>query len=835
MSGDIWISTKDLFQIISTNRRWIQKWALILSLLALAYTLLCPVRYRAEASFKDKGKGHGSMDHNMVAMALMNSGGNDSEGSFAFKSARVVRPVVQKLGLQVSYSPSWSPFCLLGRIPANLYTAWAHFNSYEEPIFTDIEQTLVFRNVHYLGDHRTSFFLTFTSDHEFEVEGIKGQVNHTFHFQEIEFTLLNPDKHLSGRTFHVSLRPIEPTVESTIGSLRAEVDKKDKTLVKLEFVHPDRLTAASIVNELMESYHNYLAQEGQRLSDIQIAYLKRRETESIHSLEDVMKEHAHLVSNDLSTFGFSDSEKAMHFFTRQQEGLQTKLYALELEKRRLQEALQQEAFDFDRLASIPEFHEALRTFFDLKAKKDQLLFSLGEHVDLRSSQDFEGIDLSIAADLLVRYLGQLEGVQAEIGQFRYLLEQARDESVEVSSIAGSLQDHVGRDIALKAAALEVAVRDPHNRSVKEQERGYDELSLQRLYLQVHLEQGSELLTLKESLLREKIRNLQNASLGIVYRQLDLLEKQVRDQIESRLAGLHLEAELLQEEVVELCAKMGSFPQKWVSEQILKQRIQMAQMTSNELTRLVENKNVSANIDLVQSSPIDTARPPTLPQSPRPLLFILLGAFVGTFGTISFFLGKAVIYGVPASQENLRLSGQLVAGKLTRSGATLPLSLLYDQDLATLRNIASEVLNSANRTLLFNCPLYSEKLAQLISLRGLNVLHVDLDRVADGSLYDYLTHKEHQARIVRKDSFDQISGGIHSRHGLELLLTDRFKTLLATLHQQYPLIIVSTARQPDDPSLTIIGPLFDRMVVMIEKQTLQQVHHLFGKVIFVLKE
>lgn len=474
-------------------------------------------------------------------------------------------------------------------------------------------------------------------------------------------------------------------------------------------------------------------------------------------------------------------------------------------------------------------------FNDFSRKKESFknsLYNLKGFIDVQSSsleeelvhskaidEEFRGIDLSLSQDLFKRYLSSLEELQAQDRHLAFLQDQIAQEDFALSSLSTIIQDPLAQDLVNKAATLEIAIRDPKNRSEKEQLRMKDELDLERNFLKMHIEQTLSLNHIKQNLLKEKFTALQRATLGFLHRQISFQEHQIKELIQSKLDALEQENQLYQEQIQNLGDQLASYPEKWVRDEMLKAEMQLQQMQAQEITRIVENKNITSNLELVQSSPLDHSYPPLLPIYPLTPVFALLGAFLGFLVGVCVVLAKIFTHGIPATCRNLKLQGQKVLGVLSGK------STLLDSDLETFRSIFVEMGNARSLLIVgkpFDFVSYVRKTEK-------RVLFIDLNfntPFSDTGIFNFLING-----IEPKIENDVISFGGTTRSYLELLAKPQFAKWLNTL--EYDLIVASIPISPSSPAVDYLSTLFDRCLLRVEEETLEELESHFGKHPFIV--
>lgn len=454
--------------------------------------------------------------------------------------------------------------------------------------------------------------------------------------------------------------------------------------------------------------------------------------------------------------------------------------------------------------------------------------------------EFQGIDLATAKELYIAYNKEQNSIEANILQKQFIIEQMQKPDFELSSLSSVLTDPVSQEMIGNASPLILSLRDQNNRSSKELERVKDELALQKGFLAAHLSQTVDLHKVHEQLLKEKIRKLQQTTLELVQKEASLLEEHLADYIKTRMSTLLQEHTVLEEHQQELQKEMAKIPLRWISERMIDHQMELNKRMIEEITKLVESKNISRNLEVVQSAPIDLALLETQPKPPRVLLFTLLGFIIGAFIGFGFSIIQALITGVPVSEENLRLARQNVSGSLSsqyRSGSAMPLN---DHDLETLRQASSFLMSEEPSGITKNVVILnagginpSEDLAELLTKRGLKVLLLPLffdsseKAGAEATLLKYLEGMVGRPGIIKGKYYDTVSSGGVSRFASELIGSKKFAELLQQWSQEYDLVIASSSSSIEEANGEYLSSLFDKAIILINGQKWHAMDHCFG--------
>lgn len=422
------------------------------------------------------------------------------------------------------------------------------------------------------------------------------------------------------------------------------------------------------------------------------------------------------------------------------------------------------------------------------------------------SGEYQGISLEVATDLYREYSKQVIQIEGNIRQNAFFIRQIEDPHFEITSLSAGLTDPISTNMIQKASELILNLRDEGNQSMREQERIKEELNLQRTFMTLHLKQMIQLMELNKELLDEKIFALQNESLELIHQSISLLEKNLQDYLESRNLNLEQERVLIKRHLENIHHEMAQLPQKWVSEQLLAQEVETNQLIVEEIAKLVETKNISNNLELIQSAPIDLALPPVHPVAPKAFLWGFLGFFAGGCLGSCLSLARSIGQGLTATPRHLEEMGCHVSGTLTH-----PLSLdgihLEQASLATIRRLqfyfdeAKRKLASLgepeNKLLLLNegnLQHFAPFLADLLAKSGQRVLVLDLSEDGlhqkKGSLIDYFQGKAAAPPIQKsaKGDWDCASLGGDPRFACEAIWGDPFQKFVKNQAAHYDWIL-----------------------------------------------
>lgn len=441
------------------------------------------------------------------------------------------------------------------------------------------------------------------------------------------------------------------------------------------------------------------------------------------------------------------------------------------------------------------------------------------------SSEYQGIQLDAARELYLNYSIKLNELEAKKRENTFVINQMKDPLFEITSLSSILSDPVSGEMIQKASRLVLDLKDQNNRSDKEQEQIREELSLERGFLLLHLQQTNQLVELNQKLVEEKMYALQNTMLELIHQQISVREKNLHDYINTRLDNLKQEHAIIQGHMDELHQEMATLPKRWASEKMIEQNLEINELILQEVAKMVESKNISHKMELVQSSPIDVSVPPVHPLSSGLTLFSLLGGLVGGLITFGFILRKDMSEGFIASTMNLKKNHQHVSGRLVPQN--------QEMNLETLRRLQSYLtennLKPTSQTLLLiegDGLDYSSDLANLFYKKGEKPVILDLNfshatELAKAGLLQYLEGDSAFPAIQKGATHDFIEAGGFSFYSNELLCSDRFKILLEELGKTYVWIIAVCHTKPNSAMAESLLSSFSYAAVTVQDETIKQ--------------
>ncbi|MBI2742780.1 MAG: hypothetical protein HYX48_02560 [Chlamydiales bacterium] len=813
MHEELLVTAEDVQTLLRKIKPQLKRYALYAAaLVVLLFSLKQPL-YQATATFRQStAQGEQRSELKSLLQAMSSGELSKSAGALMF-SQKLGRPVIEKLGMQVSVHEKG----LLTQMVSNL---WGNISA-DIGLKRKKSANFVFRDVLYEGDERLALFLRFPEEGIVEVLDSKKKVmgvcklGERFQHKKLSFTLEKARKSASKKKLYtVTVSPWTATLKQQIKRFNIKSSKLDKNILELTYANSNRKVAANFLNIMMAAYHDYLKLENDDLANAQLAYLDRRQAELTASLDDVLDEQSEYMKKNLGKDGFVGLKEEVEMLAIPKQAYTSKLFDLEVEQKRLKGGAHADARAPTLLDSQQKHYHDQLTNVSLQESSMQaspLTPTEFQKIEEEISKELQGINLNTAQSLYASYQNQLDTIQSKMRQLLYLRDRIHAPDFEISSLEPLLEDAVGRGVVQKAADIALQLRDQKNRSIKEILRLKESMQLEKDFLINHIDQTIELDKLRAKLVEEKIGSLQRIC-------LNLLEK---------------EKGLIGEKLEEISVKMEDLPEKWKLENHLRFKKELSMGVIEGISKVVETKNLHYNLFYVDSKPIDPALIPARLKPSGLFLSLIIGTFFAVAALSIFQLGRAISRGFVVTSESLLHYGLTLCGKLSHF-AGAPLKELGHSDLETLRRITSFIgekrsSNEAQMAVVVGGSSLDTafNLAELLSFEGKRVLLVQsaFDRPVTPEqipgLWHYLEGKIQAAPIQRRKTFDFLPTGGTSRHATELLNRASFKQLLEQQKREYDLILIYSTAKPALSEAHLFFKYADAIVVMTSDEKIEE--------------
>lgn len=600
--------------------------ALICGGLVFAYLLFKPVTFTATATFK----GGSQTSSSGLSKALEFLGGGESysasdDPKVFLNSYPVMEEVARTLHLQLAIDD--------GTHPSRLQRIWHAFKAEKaqrvlknkrphsdvvvlpvpaKQIIPDKTQMLTCTSLAYPGEVREVLTLRFIDQTSFEVKKGRtrlgqGELGHPFTWEGGHFTLeaSAPIKGVSTLTFF----PLEAVTRSLVKSVHVKRSKDHSALVHVAYTHHNRQLATAIVNTTMEAFQRYLREEGRKKIAKQLSYLQQRQEETLGGLEEVMEEHKRYLEAHLDSGEMLLLESELEFMAQKQA-----------EIRRARDRITDEMLDIHRVV----YGESAIVFANLL-----------DHLRDERPSVVQTLTVDGARALVNEHQHALDLLQMDVEKYDYCLSKLTDPDFDTSALSKVIDDPTLHTRFAKIHTLHRNLIDTKNWSDKERLTLNEELETERRFLSKHINDLKQGASLKDEVIRNRLRTVQTTMLYLLLDRFEGAEKRLRDH----------------------ALKAAHFPEKWLTQKKIDLNTKLHTEMIESITKMIEAKNIGYHLDYLASTPLMHATPPLLPNSPHLLLGTLAGALLGLCSVLALLVLRETWLGPRATCANLKQLGK----------------------------------------------------------------------------------------------------------------------------------------------------------------------------------
>ncbi|MEI6243076.1 MAG: hypothetical protein WCP39_06705, partial [Chlamydiota bacterium] len=299
----------------------------------LFFALNEDVRYPAEAVFKESG----NSERASSVKEMLLGGGASAAGLSTItvmKSRKVLKPVIQKLGLQVSVQEETNLHKNFRRIQEGFLIEFG------KPIKE--KKFFHFSSVVYEGDKGKSLFLRFLHPDEFEVLNEKkeivaqGKLHQSVSFLDVTLTLEEIPKNIRiGRLYPMSIAFWVSAADGLGKRLNISTLKSGPNFFTLQLLDREPQVACCILNSVMESYQEYLKKENERIALQQLTYLEKRKKDFQDRFGETLGEQVAYIGQNLGTKGYFGLEDEVANFAQLYQKHEEQILLIDLEMERI--------------------------------------------------------------------------------------------------------------------------------------------------------------------------------------------------------------------------------------------------------------------------------------------------------------------------------------------------------------------------------------------------------------------------------------------------------------------------------------------------------------------
>lgn len=763
------------------------------------------VRYDVSASFRvqEPGPGRLGIGTEMVSFVPEHSFQMDLQKNLLL-SRRILEPVIHKLNLQVSIRSldlePWETFLGLverkwGRIRETLAVEFAGREDYDTFFAPEGIPYFSCTQVRYEADGKGDFVVEFLNDTAFLLKNTEGRVlgkgtlGEAFSSPEVDFTLSSPRGllGLEGRKLRIRLAPVSVVAESLASQIKVKQDLMDPKMVHLSLCQGNRHLAARILNEVVQSYQNFLVEGIRKESREKLAFLEQRKTQMDEQLGSFLSEPPPEETVRFGTEVFLDYETQLKVLSERREKFLDQLSKLD---RRIagydNYSRGMEVLSGEEVEEVSGLSDLLAELRDVEQARDSLGLEMAQ-MALRigeASSEEAIVSLPPAAQFVLAQPREVDHFKPSQGSLlgwyhrvhspstpafaslrteyppqsktreltgmslasaKEIYAEAQKKLVEWEGLWRNYSDALelwkkGQDRVTSVANL---ISDPVNLELVGEMRDLQgRIELEEYYTDVELRHFKGRLAYVEGVFRgsledrisflsqqqkreqKRVHSLQATMGALLNREERKLREQIRTSVTEQKAAVEEQALVLTAQLNELEEHLQRLPSKRAEEQAWEARKLMAVEITQEIAEVTEAMSVFHHMAKGEFQAVDTASPTVLPQPPRVLRFAIVGGVFGGGCCFGILLAFGVIYGFPARPANLAPMGALLAGDLRGDLSDLD-SLRYClQEFDQSRGQKEEGVAACAALLLGEGPDYAERLADLLVKREEKVVVIE---------------------------------------------------------------------------------------------------------------
>lgn len=372
------ITLSDVKRLYIALRRKLIRWAFVGGTLTFLFLGIQVPQYKVEASFKESPE---KQDGGIALKELLVSGfsgGNQPQAASFMRSYQVLRPLVQKMGLNVTFPRT-------GWILPKVWRRYRDNLRAEKGLPLADLDPFVFENVVYDELEGLSFALRFNDAQQFTVHtsDLRGELARGVLGAEVElpefalrFTVQKAPQALkTGRFYPFTIQHWLSAAKGIKNGIKITNDKLNKSIYEISLLNRDRHLGTRLLNELMTQYQRYLKREHDELAKEQLVYLENKQGQLYAKLENLLDQRVDYMAQNLAKGGVIDLMQETEGLLQPHQELHQKILKIDIEFSRLNQLEKEE-----KRNSLVEVGTGINAIFekiqDLKQQRDLLEFSL---------------------------------------------------------------------------------------------------------------------------------------------------------------------------------------------------------------------------------------------------------------------------------------------------------------------------------------------------------------------------------------------------------------------------------------------------------------------------
>lgn len=333
LERDVFIFTlDDVLRVFRSVKKKAIRAGLIGASLAICFTLVCSPKYEAKATFKEGIEKNQTISFSGLGSLVGVGGTIPTQAAVLMKSYQVLRPVVEKNGLQANLPRPPYVVIAIKNVRDHICTLFGILlNDSDEFRFEDVCFEGVEKNIALEFEDATHYSI-FEGKRKIGV----GELGVPTRLPDVYFTVASAPKRLQKKKMYpVSFSSWIEESEKLRKEIAISPDKMNRAIYELSFFHRNRFLAVNILNELMNQYRVYLKRDHDQIAAEQISYLEQRQNQIFDTMAETLDAHAEYLKDLVVKTGFIGLEEELSNFYGPHEKLVTNLLQIDLELSRL--------------------------------------------------------------------------------------------------------------------------------------------------------------------------------------------------------------------------------------------------------------------------------------------------------------------------------------------------------------------------------------------------------------------------------------------------------------------------------------------------------------------
>jgi uncharacterized protein involved in exopolysaccharide biosynthesis len=481
------------------------------------------------------------------------------------------------------------------------------------------------------------------------------------------------------------LSPMEKTLDKVLKAFKIKQRREDTTILDLTFKDLDPSRGAAFLNGLMKNYEHYLETEREKISQMQLTYLGKRQQEIRQAFQANLQEHATYLEKNLSSQGFLALSQHLDALQRHKHSTQHEMQELNLKLQMLEQLQKDKSYPLDdpilkegvkplqemllsitkdkqqraksflvyttQPAEIFTLHGKNQKLYEEKKFKETLAYFPG----LQKQDPYASKNLKASQERLALAHKDLETLEHQKKGLYVALSEIEDPSYEVLHAREWVEEIASIPGYVEIVSEEKKLKDSYF-STKEKQKIQEGLFFKKKLFASELKKQAQVLEKKIGLQKQNIVALDQLVDRMLDKEESFVKQQIQLQWQEKQQLLALESQALEQRLAHLQEEEKKLPCKWLQENRLRLDADLNLALMEGLARMIESKNIEYHLAFLQSSILDPAFVPLKPQVLLIVPFGLLGAGIGVFAWVIVEILLALRRGFPMSIKGLQHRG-----------------------------------------------------------------------------------------------------------------------------------------------------------------------------------